>query len=308
MNQIVERRLRAQVICAQAKTALIGDKAYGRTNNALIEFAHLLEFAASHPAPNVTVVVVPEVIKKSFPPHLFDWGPLASWVCIAQDGPPPGTLALHESMRDIFYWNQRGHYGAKQPSPCPACVPRTVNGTGHPLPWVDYRWLHGTVFAQLLLRARDPLRAEVDAIIRKHGPHYVAIHLRQLEGECPKRVRREHVRITREDLGREVTHEDICQVSDQYLAAALAKDRVPREWPIIILHDGQPLSVARVPQLIERFGAVDVRGTPLVAMLLLAKSSYLVGNPASTFSINMADIRRASGAAEASTTLRYGHY
>ena len=30
---------------------------------------------------------------------------------------------------------------------------------------------------------------------------------------------------TREDLGREVTHEDICQVSDQYLAAALANDR-----------------------------------------------------------------------------------
>ena len=82
----------------------------------------------------------------------------------------------------------------------------------------------------------------------------------------------------------------------------------PARWPILILHDGQPLSVARVPQLIERFGAVDVRGTPLVAMLLLAKSSYLVGNPASTFSVNMADIRRASGAAEASTTLRYGHY
>ena len=49
-------------------------------------------------------------------------------------------------------------------------------------------------------------------------------------------------------------------------------------------------------------------GAPLVSMLLLAKSSYLVGNPASTFSVNMADIRRASGAAEASTTLRYGHY
>ena len=116
------------------------------------------------------------------------------------------------------------------------------------------------------------------------------------------------MRITAEDLGRAVTPEDICLASDQYLAAALAKDRVPSEWPILILHDGQPLSVARVPQLIERFGAVDVRGTPLVAMLLLAKSSYLVGNPASTFSVNMADIRRASGAAEASTTLRYGHY
>ena len=84
---------------------------------------------------------------------------------------------------------------------------------------------------------------------------------------------------------------------------------MPSEWPILILHDGQPLSVARVPQLIKRFGAVDVNATePLVAMLLLAKSSYLVGNPASTFSINMADIRRASGASEASTTLRLGSY
>ena len=84
---------------------------------------------------------------------------------------------------------------------------------------------------------------------------------------------------------------------------------MPSEWPILILHDGQPLSVARVPQLIKRFGAVDVNATePLVAMLLLAKSSYLVGNPASTFSINMADIRRASGASEASTTLRSGSY
>ena len=125
------------MICAQAKTALVGDKGYGRTNNALIEFADLLEFAASHPAPNVTVVVVPEVIKKSFPPHLFDWGPLASWVCIAQDGPPPGTLALHESMRDIFYWNRRDHYGAKQPSPF-VSGSFVVASAGHPLPWVAY--------------------------------------------------------------------------------------------------------------------------------------------------------------------------
>ena len=67
-----------------------------------------------------------------------------------------------------------------------------------------------------------------------------------------------------------------------------------------------PLLAAGVRQ--QPAAIVDVRGTPLVAMLLLAKSSYLVGNPASTFSVNMADIRRASGAAEASTTLRYGHY
>jgi hypothetical protein len=83
----------------------------------------------------------------------------------------------------------------------------------------------------------------------------------------------------------------------------MAKDRVPRDWPILIIHDGDNASKARVSHLIRRFGAVEIAAGPLVAMLLLAKSSYLVGNPASSFSVNMADIRRASGAAEASTTL-----
>ena len=288
---------------------MVGNGGFGRANNALKEFTSLLEFAASRPAANLTVVVATDRIKTFFPPHLFDWGPSGSWVCISQDGPPPNTQVLHESLFHIYYWDRRGHGRGYDEAKYPT---RGVFGVVEKYPpqqpRVDYHWLHGKVFAQLLLRARGSLREEVDAVIRKHGKHYVAIHLRQLEGQCPKRVRRERVRITREDLGREVTHEDICLASDQYLAAALAKDRVPREWPILILHDGQPLSVARVPQLIERFGAVDVRGTPLVAMLLLAKSSYLVGNPASTFSVNMADIRRASGAAEASTTLRYGHY
>ena len=120
---------------------------------------------------------------------------------------------------------------------------------------------------------------------------------------------------TREDLGREVTPEDICQVSDQYLAAALAKDPAPGGAPRVAHpHPPRRPAALRCPRAstdrtVRRRGVgVDVRGTPLVAMLLLAKSSYLVGNPASTFSVNMADIRRASGAAEASTTLRYGHY
>ena len=55
-----------------------------------------------------------------------------------------------------------------------------------------------------------------------------------------------------------MTPEDVCLVSDAYLAAALAKDRVPRDWPILILHDGHDASKARVSHLIRRFGAVDV--------------------------------------------------
>ena len=70
-----------------------------------------------------------------------------------------------------------------------------------------------------------------------------------------------------------------------------------------------PLRAPNAKRVFELKGIHSHSATePLVSMLLLAKSSYLVGNPASIFSVNMADIRRASGAAEASTTLRYGHY
>ena len=61
-----------------------------------------------------------------------------------------------------------------------------------------------------------------------------------------------------------------------------------------------PLLAAGVRQ--QPAAIVDVRGTPLVAMLLLAKSSYLVGNPASTFSIAAHSVRRLYGQ-EASSTL-----
>ena len=64
--------------CAAAKTALVGDGGYGRTNNEFKEFMHLLEFAASRPASNLMVVVATDRIKKYFPPHLFDWDPLKS--------------------------------------------------------------------------------------------------------------------------------------------------------------------------------------------------------------------------------------
>ena len=297
-NQFRDVSLSKAPNCSAAKIALVCDSQYGRINNALIEFARILEIAASRPDANLTVVVVPDIIKEYFPPDLFDYQPLSSWVCVALDGPPPGVPVLHDTMAQIFHWKSDSVFGALQERA--------------KLPWVDFHWFDGKVFSQILLRARNPIRARVDGIINAHGRHYIAIHLRQLEGTCEKRAAnvanepplRTPVRITAQDLGREVTPADVCLVSDAYLAAALAKDRVPRDWPILILHDGQEASVARVPQLIRRFGAVDVNATePLVAMLLLAKSSYLVGNPASTFSLDMADIRRASGAAAESTTL-----
>ena len=282
--------------CSAAKIALVGDSQFGRSNNALMEFAHLLEFAASRPASNQTVVVVPDIVKNYFPPDAFDYRPLASWVCIALDGPPPGVPVLHARMHDIYYWRGEGAFG-------------TVEQYSK-RPWVDVDWFHGHVISQFLLRPRDPLRARVDDVIKAHGRHYIAIHLRQLEDSCVKRQHLKEsklgppsVRITAADLGREVTPADVCLVSDAYLVAALAKDKVPRDWPILILHDGQKASMARVPQLVRSFGAVEVKSDHLVAMLLLAKSSYLVANPASTFSWNMANVRRAGGAAAESTTI-----
>ena len=49
----------------------------------------MLEFAASRPVP--TVVVAPAVVLRYFPRDKFDYRALASWVCVALDGPPPGV-------------------------------------------------------------------------------------------------------------------------------------------------------------------------------------------------------------------------
>ena len=138
------------------------------------------------------------------------------------------------------------------------------------------------------------------------GP-YVAIHLRSLEGTCVGRLRLEGVavqRVTARDMGRDVTAEDLCSMSGAYVKAALRMDAVPKGWPILLVHDGQNTQRAGKLRNSRNWRAVETHATAYADLILAVRSAYFIGNPASSFSANVAMIRRALGAAPESSNLR----
>ena len=76
------------------------------------------------------------------------------------------------------------------------------------------------VMAQLLLRPSKPLRRAVEGFLARavgFGQAFNAVHLRDFEGTCVKRCRPENIAsqsVTEADLGRPVTCEDFCNMTD----------------------------------------------------------------------------------------------
>ena len=109
-------------------------------------------------------------------------------------------------------------------------------------------------------------------------------------------------RVTARDMGRAVTAEDLCSMSGAYVKAALRMDAVPRDWPVLLVHDGQ--NTQKAGKLRKNWRAVETHATAYADLILAVRSAYFIGNPASSFSANVAMIRRALGAAPESSNLR----
>jgi len=292
--------------CSAAISGITGTGEYGRLNNAIIELTHLLEIAATRPEP--TLVVIPDSTRQLVPPEQFDYSFLKSWVCVTFKA-PPGFNVSGYSMRSIYWW-QRNPHGNVFGLSVRDVLPTTI----------DLAEVKGLILSQIILRPQPPLREAVERFLSKilntsKAAGYVAIHLRTLEDSCVtvmgnlRGIGKEPLarqRVTASDMpgSRNVTDADICYMSDDYVAAALAKDNVPRDWPIVLAHDGQsPNSLLR--RLVVRFGAVETKTRSQFAdLLILVKSSYLIGNPASSFSANAQMIRSAMGASVKSSSLR----
>ena len=105
-------------------------------------------------------------------------------------------------------------------------------------------------------------------------------------------------------MGREVTAEDLCSMSGAYVKAALRMDAVPKGWPILLVHDGQNTQRAGKLRNSRNWRAVETHATAYADLILAVRSAYFIGNPASSFSANVAMIRRALGAAPESSNLR----
>ena len=91
-------------------------------------------------------------------------------------------------------------------------------------------------------------------------------------------------------------------------ASRASHARGRRSWPVFLAHDGENPGRARALARAYRAATYapgdgdDPEEAKLVDLLLLVKASYLVGNPASTFSIAAHSVRRLYGP-EASSTL-----
>jgi len=251
-------------------------------NNALIELAHLLEFAATRLEP--TLVVVPDAVQQLVPRSQFDYS--FSWVCVA-NAAPVHLKVEGADLKDVYWWD---------------AGPATNFGHAG-LPSLHSVELKGLILAKIVMRPQPALRALVERLSPK-GP-YVAIHLRNLEGSCVERLKLEGLavqRVTSRDLGREVLPADLCSMTGAYVRAALRMDGVPREWPILLVHDGQ--SKTRARKLRNRLRAAETNGTPFADLVIAVRSSYFIGNPASSFSANVVLIRNALGAPLESSNLR----
>ena len=95
-------------------------------------------------------------------------------------------------------------------------------------------------------------------------------------------------------LGRNMTAIDACTMSDRYLDAVLA-DADVQNLPMVLAHDGQ--QPARAASIARTYGAVSYRGEhgTFVDMLLLLRSSFMIGHPASTMAGNAATARGMAG-------------
>ena len=151
--------------------------------------------------------------------------------------------------------------------------------------------------SQLFLRPKDKIRFEVDAFISNKNLEkgYNAIHLRWLEGSCISRIKKcieasdgcnRFVTFTEN-----ITASDVCTMSSFHVHMQLQIANTTH-LPCFLATDGQRKN--DILRLEKDFGCVRYSGenAHFVDLLLLIHSTTFVGNPASTLSVNVYNVRR----------------
>ena len=142
---------------------------------------------------------------------------------------------------------------------------------------------------------------------------FTAVHLRSLEKTCVARITRQMAdgywgqngsvkqRVPAQAPAwiqfaaeRDIGAEGVCSMSDRYLDALFAHAGT-RELPVVLAHDKQ--NPSRAIAIARKYGAVSYSGTyaPFVDLLLMVRSAYFIGNPASSMSGNAASVRALTG-------------
>ena len=240
---------------------------YGETNNALIEVAKAVRYVVAQAMQPAALVLERSSLHLRELSQYEYVAAFRSWACVLTEL-PPGASAEPIDAKEIYY----GEADTEEEGLFVSAV------------------LH-----QVMLRPTAGLRELVEAfeVGELGGPgHYNAVHLRWLEGTCIERMNSEWG--GRPQLGCQAvpaaTAEDVCAMADSFLDASLAP--AAASLPLFLAHDGQQPDRARA--LTSERGAKSVPdGSKSVSMdmQLLLRSSFFVGNPASSLSVNVARVR-----------------
>jgi len=249
---------------------------YGRTNNMLIELTHALAFSVTHTPPLMVDLRNMKDLAQSFDLRAATQG----WACVVIDQRDlvPGCTNLYHQRES----SARNVYGAPE----------------NPVVGDSFR---ANVLKQVLLRPFEPLRKAVHTFEEQHGltNGFTAVHLRALENACVALLKRQlntdygdvrvpgYVQFLRDA---QMDAADVCDMTDRYLDEILSRAKV-KHLPMVVAHDRQKPS--RLGQISRRYGAVSYTGAMgvFVDVLLLLRASYMIGNPASSMSGNVACVR-----------------
>lgn len=256
--------------CEIADKAIELGSSYGRLNNYLIELVHMMEIALFSEPPKVLLLSpLYEGLTKW---HLDAIDATKTFACVMKWDDVKAKkypLMMKVVAEEVYFQEQK-----------------------------PYSTFRGEVLAQLFLRPSQQVRNEVEAIESKHNltQGYNIVHFRTLEGSCLMRIKymfdRTHYPYSVE-LGRHITEEDICLMSDDYIRWKLKKAK-SEHLPLVISHDNQ--NQKRLEEIQKSFNAVVIGGEEqrhiVVDMLLMIRANTFIPNVASTLSQNVEHIRR----------------
>lgn len=253
---------------------------YGRLNNALSETAHMLDIAAK--AVPQAAAVKPAAWKMLMGANFDFFGATRGWVCVFETLEEAQRLGLRPRALD----------------------PRKML---YSRPTVWTRYFKARFYAQVLLRPAPHIRALVEEFERVHlgMANYTGIHLRGYEGKCARMTKRKNFLVSYEprklDTGEDATEQDVCRMADGYVRGFLDEFDLAARSPIVLAHDGE--LPARVEALRQSFNVTVFDKFPrllkyskrddgaVVDMLLMLRSHAFMGNPVSTFALNVMRVR-----------------
>ena len=310
--------------CSSTPRLLVEMTDVGQTNNILVVFTHALQLVATHRGTSLASLVLSHGFEKQIAPY-FDWRTaFRGWACILKrteaNAFRNGSRRVTLDATDAFFLPQHGQ----------------LADSGDP-------FFSSHVLAQLLLRPVRGLRNEVARFEAEYGGEYDGVHLRTFGnggrscGEDPRKswitTEALECQSVRPDAlrggvmtgtatgaggngvqpagrnGRNVSISDLCHMSEGYLEAYFASAGARKgERPLVIAHDGQ--FTTRVDQLKRGWRGVELGyrgpGSLFLDMLLLIRSRHFVGNPGSTVSHNVQNVRRRLVAWRSGSTSNMG--